>query len=137
MTLPVVSSPDEYKPLLDMHGYNQVLKVGNRIDISGQGGWLIDKEEGIRFNYTSKEEEVEQAFKNVESILNSVGSSWKDVYVVKSYHIPLEKEIGGIFYKLFKKYIGDRAPLWTCIGVKELGIEGMTVEIEVTAYTNN
>lgn len=130
METPTVSSPSNYAEHREKYGYNQVLQVGNRIDIAGQGGW--NKE--IKFTYKNIEEEIVQAFDNVEHVLNSVGSSWKEVYSVTSYHVPLNQEATSLFPKLFKKYIGDRAPIWTCVGVPELGEKEMHVEIVVTAY---
>ncbi|CAO3628954.1 unnamed protein product [Cunninghamella blakesleeana] len=131
MEKPIISSPSNYDQHREKYGYHQVLQHGNRIDISGQGGW--DKD--LQFTYQTREEEIIKAFDNVEHVLNSVGSSWKDVYSVTSYHVPLDKEVTSLFPKLFKKYIGDhRAPLWTCVGVAELGEKEMHVEIVVTAF---
>lgn len=132
MPKPEISSPANYKQHLENFNYHQVLKVGNRIDISGQGGWNKD----IQFTYKNIDEEIEFAFENVEHVLNSVGSSWKDVYSVTSYHVGLDRHVTGLFPALFKKYIGDRSPLWTCVGVKELGEPEMHVEIVVTAYAD-
>jgi enamine deaminase RidA (YjgF/YER057c/UK114 family) len=132
METPKLSSPSNCKQHMEKYGYNQVLKIGNRIDIAGQGGWDKDFE----FRYKNIEEEINKAFDNVEHVLNSVNSSWKDVYSVTSYHVPLNNEITSLLPKLFKKYIGDRAPIWTCVGVSELGEKEMHVEIVVTAYIN-
>lgn len=133
MEKPELSSPSNYKQKLERYGYNQVLKYGNRIDIAGQGGW--DKD--LKFRYNNIEEEIIKAFDNVEHVLNSVGSSWKDVYSVTSYHVPLNKEVTNLFPKLFKKYIGNRNPIWNCVGVSELGEKEMHVEIVVTAYVKD
>jgi enamine deaminase RidA (YjgF/YER057c/UK114 family) len=38
---------------------------------------------------------------------------------------------------LFKKYIDDRAPIWTCVSVYELKEKEMHVEIVVTAYVKD
>lgn len=136
---PEISSPESYQKYLKLWNYNQVLKHGNRIDISGQGGWTRNLENGCVFTYKNLEEEIEEAFTNVEVVLNSVGSSWKDVYSVTSYHTKLGSTIEvatGSMVKLFKKHIGERAPLWTCIGVEALADPKMNVEIVVTAYTD-
>ncbi|KAI8079546.1 uncharacterized protein B0P05DRAFT_541039 [Gilbertella persicaria] len=86
-----ISSPASYAPIVKQTRYNQILKVGNRIDISGQGGWSSTiPEDGYKFEYKSLEEEIEQAFKNVELVLNSVGACWKNVKSVTSYHTNLE-----------------------------------------------
>ncbi|CAO3646831.1 unnamed protein product [Cunninghamella echinulata] len=93
------------------------------------GGW--DKD--LKFTYSSREEEIINAFENVQYVLNSVGSSWDEVCSVTSYHVPLDSEVTSLFPKLFKKYIGNREPIWTCVGVSELGEKEMHVEIVVTA----
>ncbi|EIE86173.1 hypothetical protein G6F46_011483 [Rhizopus delemar] len=132
---PVITSPDSYKKILEDVNYHQVLKNGNRIDISGQGGWG-DLTNGYSFQYKSLEEEIEQAFKNVEHVLSTVGASWKDVYSVTSYHTNFaetSERILAKFSALFRQYIGERAPLWTSIGVTSLAIKGMNVEIVVSA----
>ncbi|KAG1138437.1 hypothetical protein G6F37_013326 [Rhizopus arrhizus] len=132
---PVINSPDSYKKILEDFNYHQVLKNGNRIDISGQGGWG-DLTNGYSFQYKSLEEEIEQAFKNVEHVLSTVGASWKDVYSVTSYHVNFSEtsdRVLSIIAALFKKYIGERAPLWTSIGVTSLAIKEMNVEIVVSA----
>lgn len=36
----------------------------------------------------------------------------------------------------FRKYMPDHQPIWTEIGVKQLGAEDMHVEIEVAAYVD-
>lgn len=34
----------------------------------------------------------------------------------------------------YKKWMPDHMPIWTQIGVKQLGVSNMHVEIEVVAY---
>ena len=34
----------------------------------------------------------------------------------------------------FRKYMPDHRPIWTEIGVKQLGAPGMRVEVEVVAH---
>ncbi|KAG2195227.1 hypothetical protein INT46_010045 [Mucor plumbeus] len=136
---PEISSPENYQKYMKSWNYNQVLKHGNRIDISGQGGWDRNLDNGYIFPSENLEGEIEQAFINVEHVLNSVGSSWKDVYNITSYH----KNIGttgevayAAMIKLMRKYIGERSPLWTSVGVEGLADPRMNIEIVVTAYTD-
>ncbi|KAG1456907.1 hypothetical protein G6F56_006728 [Rhizopus delemar] len=138
MSSPQISSPKEYEQVAKKFGYNQVLRVGNRVDISGQGGWDLLPGQLQSFTYTSLEDEIRKAFKNVELVLKSENASWKDVYSVTSYHVGFGKTFKTVtseFPKLFKEFIGDREPLWTCVGVEALGEVEMRVEIVVTAYT--
>ncbi|KAG1441757.1 hypothetical protein G6F56_011346 [Rhizopus delemar] len=138
MTTPQISSPKEYAPIAKHVGYNQVMRIGNRVEISGQGGWDYNFENLYNFSYTSYEDEFRKAFENVERVLNTEGASWKDVYSVTSYHVGLGKNMGLVtseLPKLFKEFIGEREPLWTCLGVESLSLEGMRIEVVVTAYT--
>jgi enamine deaminase RidA (YjgF/YER057c/UK114 family) len=80
--------------------------------------------------------EIAQAFSNVDLALKSAGGEgWKQVYSVKSYHIPVDKEATAAMVKNLKEWCGaDHRPIWTEVGVSSLGAEGMRVEIEVEAW---
>jgi len=113
--------------------YSQAVKIGNRVEISGQGGW--DDHEKFP---DSVEDEIIRAFDNVERTLALAGASWKDVIHVNSYHVPTAPDFIGddhlsTMTDQFRKRMGDRAPIWTCIGVPLLGDPKMRVEIRVTA----
>lgn len=118
---------------LEKFHYAQAVKVGNRVEISGQGGWN-DNEEFPE----SVEEEIIRAFDNVERTLALAGASWKDVIHVNSYHVPTATDFIGdehlsVMTDQFRKRMGARAPIWTCIGVHVLGDRRMRVEVRVTA----
>lgn len=114
-------------------GYSQAVRLGDRIEISGQGGWNDD----IEFP-EDLEEEIVQAFDNVERTLAEAGASWRDVVHLNSYHVPDDPEFIGerptrVMSEQIRKRMGDRAPIWTQTGVAALGAPGMRVEIRVTA----
>lgn len=118
--------------LANMH-YNQAVRVGNRVETSGQGGWNNDWD----FPDTL-EDEITQAFENVERTLALAGATWRDVIAVNSYHVPSSDDSIGddhnrVMVGEFRKRMGDRAPIWTEIGVLALGAPKMRVEIRVTA----
>lgn len=109
--------------------YSQAVKIGNRVEISGQGGWGDDLEipESI-------EEEIARAFRNVERTLATAGASWKDVVHVNSYHVGgFPPVVNETMAKLYRQYMPDRAPIWTEVGVAELALPTMRIEIRVTA----
>lgn len=113
--------------------YSQAVRIGDRVEISGQGGW--DDE----FNFPEAlEDEIVRAFDNVERTLAMAGARWRDVVAVYSYHVPdAPDEIGEshtrVMVEQFRKRMGDRAPLWTETGVAALGAPGMRIEIRVVA----
>ncbi|MFD3748282.1 Rid family hydrolase [Nocardia sp. NPDC058633] len=132
-TATFTSTPGYGQNLFDLLHYRQAVRVGDRVDISGQGGWNDD----ITFP-ESLEDEIVQAFDNVERTLATVGATWTDVIAVDSYHIPTADDSIGdehtrVMAEQFRERMGDRAPIWTEIGVAALGAPGMRVEIRVTA----
>lgn len=122
--------------LTNMH-YNQAVRFGDRVETSGQGGW--DDE----FNFPEAlEDEIVVAFDNVERTLALAGATWRDVIHVNSYHIPDAADSIGdghnrVMVEQFRKRMGDRAPIWTQVGVAALGAPKMRVEIRVTAVVGD
>lgn len=109
--------------------YSQAVKIENRVETSGQGGWNDELQIPELL-----EEEIAQAFLNVEKTLATAGASWKHVIHVNSYHVggfpPLVNET---MVKMYRKYMPDHSPIWTQLGVAALGLPTMRVEIRVTA----
>ncbi|MBE7163494.1 MAG: hypothetical protein INR72_19820 [Williamsia herbipolensis] len=115
-------------------GYSQAVRVGNRVETSGQGGW--DDQLVVRRDLT---EEIVQAFDNVERTLAEAGADWRHVIAINSYHKVEagESAIGpdhnAVMTREFRRRMGDRAPVWTQTGVTVLGLADMRIEIRVTA----
>ncbi|AUH41760.1 Rid family hydrolase [Streptomyces sp. CMB-StM0423] len=119
-------------------GYSGAVRVGDRVEISGQAG--VDDDLVIP---DSLADEIIRAFDNVERTLASVGATWKDVIHVNSYHkvAPGEDVIGpdhnDVMAEQFRRRLGGRAPIWTETGVTVLGLAAMRVEIRVTAIVGS
>jgi enamine deaminase RidA (YjgF/YER057c/UK114 family) len=113
--------------------YSQAVRVGDRIDISGQGGWDDD------LNFPDElEDEIVQAFDNVERTLTEAGVGWQHVIAIESYHVPAEEDSIGeahnrVMIEQLRLRMGDHQPIWTELGVVALGAPGMRIEIRVTA----
>lgn len=118
--------------LANMH-YSQAVRIGDHVEISGQGGW------DDHFNFpTDLTDEIVAAFDNVERTLATAGATWRDVVSVNSYHVAetdvsIGDEHNRVMVDQFRKRMGERAPIWTQIGVATLGAPKMRVEIRVTA----
>ncbi len=115
--------------------YHQVVRVSaeaDRVEISGQGG--VDDDLNIP---ESLEEEIRQAFVNVERVLAAAGATWPDVIHVNSYHVLGEDKSfephNAVMIDEFRKRMPDRAPIWTETAVVALGLPPMRIEIRVTA----
>ena len=118
-------------------GYSQAVRIGNRIETSGQGGW--DDNFVLRH---SLRDEIVQAFDNVERTLAEAGASWPDVVHINSYHVPESSESIGnshndVMVEQLRDRMGGRSPVWTQTGVPALGAPGMRIEIRVTAMVTD
>jgi enamine deaminase RidA (YjgF/YER057c/UK114 family) len=122
-------TPGYGERLLETLHYSQAVKIGNRIEISGQGGWNDDLQIP-----DALEDEIAQAFRNVERTLTTAGAGWQHVVHINSYHTggfpPLVNETMA---KLYRHYMPRHAPIWTQTGVAALGLPTMRIEIRVTA----
>lgn len=109
--------------------YSQAVRIGNIVRTSGQGGW--DESSNISSNL---ENQISKAFDNVLQALKAVdaGLTFDQVYAIRSYHIDLDTSF-DIMTSVFKKIFPKHQPIWTCVQVGKLGLEGMQVEIEVEA----
>ncbi|WYZ42421.1 hypothetical protein EsH8_VI_000120 [Colletotrichum jinshuiense] len=109
--------------------YSQAVKLGNIVRTSGQGGW--DEQGNITANL---EEQITIAFDNVLKALKAVDSrlSFDDIHAIRSYHLDMDTSF-DVMTTLFKKLFPKHRPIWTCIQIGKLGLEGMQVEIEVEA----
>ncbi|CZS79724.1 unnamed protein product [Fusarium graminearum] len=118
--------------LTNLLGYSQVVRVGDRIEISGQGGWTL-KDGELVFPETQLEQ-IDQAFHNVATALKAGGGKgWDQVYRVNSYHTEITPEVGQRMAENYKKWMPSHKVIWTQLGVAQLGVPEMKVEIEVVA----
>ncbi|KAF2791608.1 putative L-PSP endoribonuclease family protein [Melanomma pulvis-pyrius CBS 109.77] len=123
--------PGEGEKKRDLYGYQQAVRVGDRIECSGQGGW--DTKTGAIT--TDIKAQIEQAFSNVDLCLKDAGGKgWSQVFRVNSYHVPLNNEALLAMKNGFEKWMPGHKPIWTTVGVQRLGEDDMRVEIEVVAY---
>lgn len=85
---------------------------------------------------TEKAAEVDQVFDNVQHTLEKAGSKgWVEVYKVRAYLAPWDDDMAAEIVRNLKKYCPDHRPCLTAFGIgdKQLAINGMRLEVEVTA----
>ncbi|KAK2051695.1 endoribonuclease L-PSP, partial [Colletotrichum caudatum] len=118
--------------LEEMH-YSQAVRVGENIEISGQGGW--DPKTGEIAGDLMQE--IDQAFENVDLTLKDAGGEgWSQVFRIRLYAVDEAWTPEGIGRMVdnIKKWTPSHAPILTGVGVTKLGQPGMRVEVEVSAY---
>ncbi|CAF1268126.1 unnamed protein product [Rotaria sordida] len=114
--------------------YSQAVRVGDRIECAGQGGWNTETGEFDE----SASIQIDQAFKNVQlNLIDAGGKGWEQVFRIVSYHIPLNDEAIEAMVRNLKKWCPNHDPIWTVLGVSKLGEDPMKVEIDVFAHVPN
>jgi enamine deaminase RidA (YjgF/YER057c/UK114 family) len=128
--------------------YNQAVRVGDRIECAGQGIYIPELRTTQRLTrsiggwdpITSKihadlSDEIDQAFANVDLTLKHAGGKgWCQVFRVNLYLVDINEKAVVASVGNLRKWMPDHQPILTCIGVKQLGLEGMRIEIEAVAH---
>jgi enamine deaminase RidA (YjgF/YER057c/UK114 family) len=139
MSTPEFFDTPGYGEIARTHNYySQALRIGDRIEISGQGGWDGD----FTLSARSLEDEIVKACDNIEETLAEVGATWRDVVNIHSYHVPTANDSIGdqhmsVMVDQFRKRFGESLPLWTAVGVEALALPQQRVEIEVVAIVGS
>lgn len=106
--------------------FSQAVRVDNMIVVSGQVGmnekWQIG--EGI-------EAQTRLAFQNLERVLSHAGATLDDIIELMTFHTSMADM--AVFSKVKSEFITGEYPAWTAVGVKELVLPGLLVEIKATA----
>jgi enamine deaminase RidA (YjgF/YER057c/UK114 family) len=106
--------------------FSQAVRAGDMVWVSGQVG--MDEKgvvgEGI-------ESQARQAFQNLKRVLAEAGASLNDVVELVTFHTTMT-DIRG-FSKVKAEFIPENFPAWTAIGIKELVMPQLLVEVRATA----
>ena len=110
--------------------FSQAVRMGQMIWISGQVGMdeKLQMAEGI-------EAQSRQAFQNLQKVLEASGATVEDVVELVTYHISMRDM--GDFAKVKSEFFKKDYPAWTAVGVQELVLPGLLVEIRATAITES
>jgi enamine deaminase RidA (YjgF/YER057c/UK114 family) len=109
--------------------FSSAVRVGNRVETSGQGGWndVLDIPDAIGG-------EIAAAFRNTELVLSTAGATWDDVIHINTYHVGgFPPIVNDTIVKLYRQHMPNHAPIWTQVGVEALGLPTMRFEMRVTA----
>ncbi len=121
----VLVNPKGTEVIYESMQFSQAVRVGNMVWVSGQVGMdeTFKMGEGI-------EAQVRMAFQNLERVIIDAGGTLADIVEIVSYHTSMKnmKE----FSKVKLEFIPENYPAWTAVGVTELVIPGLLVEIKAT-----
>lgn len=105
--------------------FSQAVRAGDLLWVSGQTG--IDENfkaaEGI-------ENQARLAFQGVQRVIEAAGGTLADIVELVTYHTSM-KDIRG-FSKVKAEFIPADFPAWTAVGVTELVMPDLLVEVKAT-----
>ena len=121
----ILVNPQGTEAIYESMQFSQAVRAGNVVWVSGQVGMDEDFNmgEGI-------EAQTRLAFQNLKTVIEEAGGSLKDIVEIVTYHISM-KDMQA-FSKVKAEFISENYPSWTTVGVKELVLPGLLVEIRAT-----
>jgi len=81
---------------------------------------------------TGMEAQAHLAFQGLRSVLEAAGASLADVVELMTFHIDLRGQMQA-FASVKDEYFPDRYPSWTAVGVTQLALPELCVEIRAVA----
>ena len=126
MTQQMLINPPGTEKFYEKLQFSQAVQVGDTIWISGQVGM---DETGMAGD--GIEEQARLAFQNLQHVLEAAGSSLADIVELVSFHTSMNaiRDFG----KVKAEFIPNNYPAWTAVGVRELALPQLLVEIKATA----
>ena len=120
--------PPSLKATSETYQFAPAVRIGNQILISGIVG--VDAEGRLPPDFRSQAKNV---FTALEAILNEAGATLDDVARLNSYHV-------GDLHSQLRELVDVKAtrirpphPIWTGVGVTQLGVPGALLEISAVA----
>lgn len=123
----IVNTPAT-QAVYDAFHFAQANRVGDTIWVSGQVG--IDPEtmqagDGI-------EGQTRLAFAGLQAALEAAGATMADIASLSTFHIDLRGDM-DVFGAVKDEFLPDRYPAWTAVGVTQLALPELLVEIAAVA----
>lgn len=119
--------PDSMRSSYEAFQFAPATRVGDLLILSGQIGVGPDGNA-----IADLEAQFTRAFELIGQILHEAGLSFDNIVDLHTFHVGLQAHL-GTFMKVKAKYITEPFPSWTAIGVVELALPGIAVEIKATA----
>jgi enamine deaminase RidA (YjgF/YER057c/UK114 family) len=106
-------------------GYSPGIAVEGRrvVFVSGQGPQDLKAD---------METQIRQTFDRIGLVLRAGGASFADVVMIRAYFVHLGRDL-PVYRKVRQDYLKEPYPASTAVGVTELAIPGLEIEIEAVA----
>ncbi|MCW3465961.1 RidA family protein [Chitinophaga nivalis] len=126
-----VAQPEYFqlRPQLEkMYGYTQAVRVG---DIVKVGGVISIDDQGKPIGKNDYQQQMKNCYASLEKVLKHYGGTFEDVILENIYTTSMAELQKNAAYR--HKIYTHHFPTGSWIGVKELGLPEMMVEIEIEA----
>lgn len=123
--------PPGSEALYNTFHFSPATRVGDTIWVSGQVG--IDATMAPAQGMAAQ---ARLAFESLKAILAAAGASLADVVELTTYHTSLRDELAA-FTQVKDEYLPERYPSWTAVGVTELALPGLCIEIRAVAVAGS
>ena len=124
-------TPKETRPLYDGFHFSQANRVGDTIWASGQVG--VDDQLAPASGMAVQ---ARLAFEGLKRTLVAAGATLDDVVELTTFHIDLRGELEQ-FTKVKDEYLPRNYPAWTAVGVTQLALPDLRVEIRAVAVAGS
>lgn len=124
-------NPPGTQALYDALHFAQATRVGNMVWVSGQVGIDAAMKPG-----EDMAAQARLAFEGLRSVLEAAGASLADVVDLTTFHTDLRGEMRA-FARVKDEYFPDRYPSWTAVGVTQLALPELRVEIRAVAVVGS
>ncbi len=126
----ILVNPEGSETIYEMMQFSQAVKVGTMVWVSGQVGVNEDFTiaEGI-------EAQSRKAFINLQKVIETSGGTLSDIVEIVTYHTSM-KDMEG-FSNVKAEFFTRNYPAWTAVGVSELVMPELLIEIRATAIIDS
>ena len=127
----VLINPKNTQPMYDSFHFSQANRVGDTIWVSGQVG--VDDNLAPATGIAAQ---ARLAFEGLKRTLAAAGASLGDIVELTTFHLDLRGELEQ-FTKVKDEYIPRDYPAWTAVGVSQLALPELRVEIRAVAVAGS
>jgi len=124
-------NPPGTERLYERSHFSQGVRVGDTIWVSGQVGIDEHMQAGA-----GMEAQARLAFENLKAVLSAAGATLADVVELTTFHIDLRGEMRD-FARVKDAYFPADYPAWTAVGVTQLALEPLRIEIRAVAVAGS
>lgn len=123
--------PAPFQGHYDAYHFSPATRVGDMVWVSGQVGVDADMKPAQGMHAQAR-----IAFECLKLVLEEAGASLADVVELTTFHTDLHGDIDA-FIAVKDQYFPSRYPSWSAVGVTQLALPGLLIEIRAMAVAGS